>query len=187
MASAITVDPYWSHNGMSDEKIIASCEFEFYQSYSSGHLVLSQKPGDNTLFNGNFTGLKPGIHALKIHEFGDLSHGCSSVGEVYNPFFAHHGHSNETMKDRMVGDIEQVQARYDKNAEYKNRDGLVDLSGPLSVLGRSMVIYEQEDDHDETEHAPTNDREGRKREGKGATIGCCVIGLVKGEKPKVMY
>ena len=50
-----------------------------------------------------------------------------------------------------------------------------------------MVLYEREDDHDETEHAPSNDREGRKREGKGARIGCCVIGLVKGEKPKVMY
>ena len=91
------------------------------------------------------------------------------------------------MKDRRVGDIEQVQARFDRNAEYKNRDGLVDLSGPLSVLGRSIVLYEREDDHDETEHAPRNDREGRKREGEGARIGCCVIGLAKGEKPKIMY
>ena len=37
---------------------------------------------------GGFEGLEPGLHALKIHEFGDLEYGCDSVGGVYNPFGA---------------------------------------------------------------------------------------------------
>ena len=186
--ASITVDPYWHSNGKSEEKIIASCKFDFVGETSArGEIELSQKAGDSTLFIGEFQGLSSNIHALKVHEFGDIGGDCSQIGDVYNPFGAQMGHSHEIIHDRKVGDLEQVQARFDSNAEYKNRDGYIDLSGPTSILGRSMAIYEREDDHDETEHAPRVDREGRKREGKGSVIACCVVGLVKGEKPKVMY
>ena len=186
--ASITVDPYWQTHGKSDEKIIASCEFDFVgQSSSRGTIELSQKDGDSTLMIGDFQGLSSNIHALKIHEYGDLSGGCANLGPVYNPFGSQRGHSHEVIHDKRVGDLEQVQARFDNNAEYKNRDGYVDLSGPLSIVGRSIAIYEREDDHDETEHAPRVDREGRKREGEGNVIACCVVGLAKGEKPKVMY
>ena len=108
-ATAI-VDQYWQHNGPSEEKIVASCEFDFFgNSYGSGRIELSQLPhGDNTLFDGVFQGLKPGIHALKIHEKGDLSYGCESVGDVYNPFGSYRGHSHEDIMERRVGDIEQI-------------------------------------------------------------------------------
>lgn len=132
---------------------------------------------------GEFEGLKPGLHGFKIHEFGDLEYGCSSTGGVYNPFGAYRGHSHEDILDRRVGDIEQLQMRWDVTGEYKTRDLLVNLSGPNSVIGRSMVIYEREDDFDQTEHEPTYDREARYREGEGQRIACCVIGLAKGEKP----
>lgn len=48
-----------------------------------------------------------------------------------------------------------------------------------------MAIYEREDDHDQTEFPESEDRPSRKIEGKGEKIGCCVIGLVKGEKKAV--
>ena len=178
------VDNYWKYAPKEDEEIIASCEFDFLgYSHSSGTLELRQKPHDLTSIIGEFEMIKPGLHALKIHEFGDLEYGCESTGDVYNPFGAYRGHSHEDIHDRRVGDIEQLQARFDTNAEYKNRDLLVNLSGPNSVIGRSMVLYEREDDHDQTEHPMTKDREGRFREGEGARIACCVIGLAKGEKP----
>ena len=143
------VDNYWKYAEKEDEESIASCEFDFLgYSHSSGYLELRQKPHDLTSIIGEFEMIKPGLHALKIHEFGDLEYGCESTGDVYNPFGAYRGHSHEDIHDRRVGDIEQVQARFDTNAEYKNRDLLVNLSGPNSVIGRSMVLYEMEDDHD---------------------------------------
>jgi len=176
------VDAYWKHE-VETETIQASCEFDFLgYSHSSGRIALEQKPGDNTSLIGEFEGIKPGLHALKVHEFGDLEWGCESTGEVFNPFGAYRGHSHEDIYERRVGDVEQVQGRWDTKAEYKNRDALVMLSGPNSVIGRSLVLYEREDDHDQTEHPATHEREGRYREGEGKRIACCVIGLAKGEK-----
>lgn len=57
--------------------------------------------------------------------------------------------------------------------------------GVNSILGRSLVIYEREDDFDQTEHEATADKEERKREGKGEAVACCVIGLAKQEKDGV--
>ena len=147
------VDNYWKSAPEEKEEIIASCEFDFLgYSHSSGSLELRQKPHDLTSMIGEFKNIQPGLHALKIHENGDLEYGCESAGYVYNPFGAKHGHSHFDINDRRVGDLENLQARFDTGAEYKNRDLLVNLSGPNSVIGRSMVLYEREDDFDQTEH-----------------------------------
>eukprot|EP01132_Coremiostelium_polycephalum_P009650 gene9650-11832_t len=37
------------------------------------------------LVEGKIEGLKPGDHSIAIHEYGDLSDGCCSVGEPYIP------------------------------------------------------------------------------------------------------
>ena len=103
------VDNYWKSASKEDETVRASCEFDFLgYSYSSGSLELVQKPYDLTSIIGEFEGLKPGLHALKIHEFGDLEYGCESAGDVYNPFGSYHGQSHEDIHDRRVGDIEHI-------------------------------------------------------------------------------
>ncbi|ROT75128.1 copper/zinc superoxide dismutase isoform 1 [Penaeus vannamei] len=38
-----------------------------------------------TLIQGTITGLSPGLHGFHIHEFGDLSDGCRTIGSHYNP------------------------------------------------------------------------------------------------------
>jgi len=55
---------------------------------------------------GSVEGIGGGIHALKIHEFGDLEYGCESTGYVFNPFGAYAGSSHEDIRKRRVGDIE---------------------------------------------------------------------------------
>jgi Cu-Zn family superoxide dismutase len=183
--NVVPVDNYYQYAEKADETIIASCEFDFLgYSHSSGRVELKQIPGDLTSIIGEFENVNPGLHAFKIHEFGDLEYGCDSTGDVFNPFGAYRGHAHLDIHNRRVGDLEDCQARWDLGAEYKVRDALVTLSGPNSVIGRSMVIYEREDDHDQTEHPGTKTREARYREGEGARIACCVIGLAKGEKPK---
>jgi len=101
---------------------------------------------------------------------------------VFNPFNSEQNQSHFDILQRRVGDIQQVQGHFNGIAEYKNRDPLVQLSGPLSVIGRAMVIYEREDDFEETEHPATRERDAIREEGMGRAIGCCVIGLAKFEK-----
>lgn len=111
-------------------------------------MELTQTSGDLVSFIGEFKHLQPGLHAIKIHEFGDLENGCASTGGVFNPFSQQRGDSSDDIHERRVGDIRHVQARFDTNAEYKNRDQYATMWGPNSILGRSLVIYEREDDHD---------------------------------------
>lgn len=171
------VSNYWQSFEKSDEILKASCQFDFLgYSDSTGTITFTQEPGDLVSMVGEFTGLNPGLHALKIHEFGDLEYGCESLGDVFNPFNAPHGMSHQDITQRRAGDIEQVQARWDTNAEYLVRDHIAELQGPNSLIGRSMAIYERADDHNMTEHPGVEGREARIRYGSGARIGCCVIG-----------
>jgi len=71
-------------------------------------MELTQTPGDLISFIGQFENLQPGLHALKIHEFGDLEYGCSSTGNVYNPFGEQRGQSHEDIDFRRMGDMEHV-------------------------------------------------------------------------------
>ena len=36
---------------------------------------------------GTIDGLAPGEHGLALHEAGDVSQGCASLGDHYNPRF----------------------------------------------------------------------------------------------------
>lgn len=55
---------------------------------------------------GEFDNIYPGVHALKIHEFGCMDYGCKNAGYVFNPFGAHRGQSHDDINLRRVGDIE---------------------------------------------------------------------------------
>ena len=37
------------------------------------------------VIEGTVDGLKPGEHGLAVHETGDISQGCNTVGDHYNP------------------------------------------------------------------------------------------------------
>ena len=178
--NTVSVDPYYLENSKPAEGTIkAECVFDFLgYSGSSGRVTLIQGKDDLTSIIGeDFKGLQPGLHALKIHTYGNLEDGCEGLGQVFNPFGSERGHSHEDITFRRVGDLENISARFDTTGETKKRDMLVKLSGPNSVIGRSMAIYEREDDHDQTEHKATEGSEPRYREGEGRPIACCVIGL----------
>jgi copper chaperone for superoxide dismutase len=46
---------------------------------------------NNCAIGGTIDGLSPGSHALNVCEFGDISRGCESTGNVFNPFNMKHG------------------------------------------------------------------------------------------------
>lgn len=181
------VDSYWADFEKPDETIYATCRFDFLgYSDSEGYMKFYQEPGQPVTMLGGFRGVNPGLHAIKIHEFGDLERGCESTGDVFNPFGAPQGNAHEDITMRRVGDIEQMQFNFNSRCEYKIRDQLAELSGPNSIIGRSLVIYEREDDHHKHEAPAAEGRELRANKGMGRRIGCCVIGLDKKEEEEVM-
>ena len=70
--------------------VIAQCDLQ-HSNEVKGSILLMQAPGTPTLIKGTITGLKPGAHGFHIHEFGDMSDGCKSMGGHYNPDNVNHG------------------------------------------------------------------------------------------------
>ena len=58
------------------ETTIAQCILE-HSDTVKGSILLIQAPGTATLVKGTITGLTPGEHGFHIHEFGDMSDGCT--------------------------------------------------------------------------------------------------------------
>jgi len=124
---------------------------------------------------------------MKIHEFGDLSEGCKldgAIGEVYNPFGSPSGESHWDIILRRVGDLEHIKGRIMNNftADFKSRDPVVMLSGPDSVIGRTIALYEDEDATHAAVLPATAVHPATTRAGPGEPVACCVIGLAKGGK-----
>ncbi|XP_046839235.1 copper chaperone for superoxide dismutase-like [Xenia sp. Carnegie-2017] len=96
---------------------------------------------DRCIIDGTIDGLAPGLHGLHIHELGDLSDGCNSVGNIYNPQNENHGGPN--IKKKHVGDLGNINADTRKRAQFRLQSHDIKV---WDVTGRSVVITEKEDD-----------------------------------------
>jgi Cu-Zn family superoxide dismutase len=136
----------------------------------------------NTKIVVNLSGFKPNkIHAIHIHEEGDLSKGCTSLCAHYNPFGKLHGNIFIHGNDRHVGDlINNIQSDSKGEVKITFYDNLVSLFEPYSVIGRSIVIHEKEDDlgiyrNDNTQQGKESGITGNA----GKRISCSIIGRSK--------
>ena len=86
-------------------------------------------------------------HAIHIHEYGDLSDGCKSLGYHYNPSNCTHGSFSIPDKPRHAGDLIN-NFKSDKNGSFyfKYEDETITLFGEYTILGRSVVIHGGSDD-----------------------------------------
>ena len=109
-----------------------------------GIVRFEQTEGEKCKITAEFKGLTKGLHGFHIHQFGDLTNGCTSAGPHYNPFGKEHG--GPDMEERHVGDLGNVEAGDDETAKYFREDQLVTLFGPYHVLGRTCVVHRDEDD-----------------------------------------
>ena len=111
----------------------------------TGILRLSQASEDGpTLFEGELRGLSPGKHGISVNLSGDLSDGASSCGPIFNPFGKTHGAPDD--EERMVGDLGNVFVEETGKCQVSIQDKVVKLLGPHSVIGRSICVYQSEDD-----------------------------------------
>jgi len=108
-----------------------------------GVIYLNEIDNDTVEIKAKIFNLPDGYHGIHIHKSGDLTEGCKSACEHYNPFNKNHGGPKD--KIRHVGDLGNI---YSKNgiATLNVKDKLIKLKGKYSVIGRSFVIHEDKDD-----------------------------------------
>merc|ERR1711872_816568 len=106
--------------------------------------VYFEETGGNVRVTGQISGLVPGNHGFHVHEFGDNTNGCISAGAHFNPNKKEHGGPKDD--NRHAGDLGNVVAGADGVAKIDITDGQIPLSGPNSVIGRTVVIHADEDD-----------------------------------------
>lgn len=123
-------------------------------------------------------GFKPNkTHAIHIHEFGDLSKGCESLGPHFNPLKKNHGNYKVHGFNRHAGDLmNNITTDGEGNVKVLFEDHLISLYkfSPMYIIGRSVVIHDKPDDLGlgETQESITTGS-------AGARIACGVIGLTK--------
>lgn len=90
-------------------------------------------------------GLTPGKHGFHLHEKGDCSaEDGSSAGGHFNPTNKKHGGPESA--ERHVGDLGNLEANQDGFAHYDRVDTMITLDGVNSIIGKSVVVHEKEDD-----------------------------------------
>ncbi|CEG35377.1 superoxide dismutase [Plasmopara halstedii] len=111
-----------------------------------GSLVITQAHEDaKCVITGELKKLSPGKHALHVNVFGDVSQPAgAALGGVFNPFGKNHGASDDA--ERCVGSLGNIEVGENGNVQVHIEDKLVKLIGPHSIIGRSIVVYEGEDD-----------------------------------------
>jgi Cu-Zn family superoxide dismutase len=147
--------------------VIAQCELE-HSDKVKGTILLMQAPGTPTLIKGTIKGLEPGEHGFHIHEFGDMSKGCESMGGHYNPDGVNHG----DLDQGHVGDLGNITADDSGTASFSIEAKRVDLIGERSVIGRGLVVHSDQDDLGQG-----GDEESLKTGNAGDRIACGVITL----------
>ncbi|HEX4629771.1 MAG TPA: superoxide dismutase family protein [Chthoniobacterales bacterium] len=122
----------------------ATCKLESKSGSQVTGTVTFTKVGDDVQVVADITGLKPGKHGFHIHEKGDCSApDAASAGGHFNPMHKHHG--GPMTAERHEGDLGNIEtdASGKTHLDWK---GKLNLSGADSIIGKSIVVHEKEDD-----------------------------------------
>ncbi|EJU03235.1 copper zinc superoxide dismutase [Dacryopinax primogenitus] len=101
--------------------------------------------GEPVVVSGEISNLDPSAHrGFHIHELGDNTNGCVSAGPHFNPFTKKHG--GPTDSERHVGDLGNITSDDSGKAVINITDKQLSLIGPLSIIGRTVVVHAGTDD-----------------------------------------
>lgn len=132
--------------------------------------------GTNVYFD--LYGMKPNKKmACHIHEFGDESDGCISLGPHWNPTNRDHGSIKIDIHNSHAGDlINNILSDGSGKFKFSYMDPRVQIKGDVtkSIIGRSIVIHNGIDDLGLGGNA-----ESKKTGNAGGRMACDIIGHSK--------
>jgi len=130
--------------GQAQEVTKAAAQLEPKSGSQVTGMVTFTKVGDEIQVLADIQNLKPGKHGFHIHEKGDCSAADAvSAGSHFNPTQQHHG--GPTTLEHHTGDLGNIVADTSGKA-HLDWKGKLSLSGKDSIIGRSVVVHEKEDD-----------------------------------------
>jgi Cu-Zn family superoxide dismutase len=138
------VDPYGPR--------VAYAKLQSKATKVEGEVRFLQQDNRFVGITGRIAGLVPGAHGLHVHEGVErASDGstnspgtCENIGGHFNPTKVVHGGKSEWI--RHVGDLGNIFADHDGVAYFSITDSLISLSGPHSIVNRTLVVTEFGDD-----------------------------------------
>jgi len=126
------------------EQTTASAQLEPKSGSKVTGTVKFTKVGDEVQVVADIQNLTPGKHGFHIHEKSDCSApDAASAGAHWNPGMKHHG-GPETL-DHHEGDLGNITADASGKA-HLDWKGKLPLTGKDSIIGKSIVVHEKEDD-----------------------------------------
>ena len=139
----------------------------------SGIIKFTQLEHNKLEVEYDIKGMKDGKHGFHIHEYGDLSDGCTSACAHFNPFNKTHGGLNSNV--RHAGDLGNI---ISKNKVSKGKLIVNDLSlsyTKTNILGRMIIVHDKEDDLGKGKGDLKE--ESLKTGNAGSRLACGVIGI----------
>lgn len=133
--------------GKPGPRSLAVAELQARSDSSVSGTVTFTPAGDKTRIEAMVKGLTPGEHAIHIHEAGDCSApDAGSAKGHFNPNNKPHGYYGNP--DHHSGDLPNLVADNSGRASYTAEVANLHLAtGPIGIIGRSVVIHADPDDY----------------------------------------
>jgi len=154
---------------MNDEKVMHSavCVLIPAQGNKVTGIVKFTEVSGGVKIVADLKGLTKGKHGFHIHVLGDCTApDFSSAGDHFNPKSMSHGSPMDAM--RHEGDMGNIEADESGNAHLEYVDKTMSFKDDASIIGRSVVVHQNEDD---LKTQPSGNA--------GPRIACGVIGIAK--------
>jgi Cu-Zn family superoxide dismutase len=128
----------------------------------------------NLVIKYKIKNLKDGYHGFHIHRCGDITKGCDSGCEHFNPYNKDHGGLND--ENSHAGDLGNI---YSKNGSAIGKivtDKIsINIDSINSIIGRMIIVHQDRDDLGKGDN-----NESKKTGNAGARLSCGIIGIKDG-------
>lgn len=145
--------------------VVARAQLQPASDSGAGGTLEFRQDGEGVRVEGEVTGLAPGEHGIHVHEFGDCSApDGSSAGDHFAPRSSKHGAPDDAPGEHHAGDLGNIEAGDDGQADVAMVDDSLSLQGAESIVGRAIVV-----------HADADDLESQPSGNSGDRVACGVI------------